>query len=539
LRVASPLRLGGLDCSVVLDETSGIAAMTPRQPPGDSNARSPVQRRVKRSELVLWGLAALCTICVAGAVAILRVEGSDRILRGVKALGVPLGGMSREQAAAVLHDEWESRRIEVIAGDVVNWHTPTELGMLLDAEAMAESAHALGRRPGHIKSILRRDPPVSVDAVWTVDEALAEARLRALASQFDRPRSDASMRLVGTTVEAVPAQAGRALHVLESAAWLREHSAEVLAERRWNLQVVSLPPVVTDVSSAVAEAQRLLAHNLTLRLYDPISDESSTTAITPDVWVPWLRVHVDAQQSDAFQWELDAAEIEASLREQMAGLDAGQTLQIPQAVEAASEAITNGSWVALLRIYHSPEQHTVQEGETIVSIGFDHGLPYPWIEQANPGVSDDLHVGQVLQIPSPDVLLPLPIVAGKRITVSLSSQMMWAYENGALKWEWPVSTGMASSPTSPGVFQVRSHDPNAYAAEWDLWMPHFMGIYEPAPGTEVMNGFHGFPSRGGVQLLWTNNLGTPVTYGCILLSSDNAALLYDWAEDGTVVVIRP
>jgi lipoprotein-anchoring transpeptidase ErfK/SrfK len=38
--------------------------------------------------------------------------------------------------------------------------------------------------------------------------------------------------------------------------------------------------------------------------------------------------------------------------------------------------------------------------------------------------------------------------------------------------------------------------------------------------------------------LWTNNLGTRVTYGCILLSSENATQLYNWAENGVIVEIR-
>ncbi len=64
-------------------------------------------------------------------------------------------------------------------------------------------------------------------------------------------------------------------------------------------------------------------------------------------------------------------------------------------------------------------------------------------------------------------------------------------------------------------------------------MPWFMGIYRPVPGQEFMNGFHGFPSRDRRQLLWTKNLGHRVTYGCILLSTENAKLLYDWAEPGS------
>ena len=54
-----------------------------------------------------------------------------------------------------------------------------------------------------------------------------------------------------------------------------------------------------------------------------------------------------------------------------------------------------------------------------------------------------------------------------------------------------------------------------------------------------MNGFHGFPTRGGSTLLWTGDLGRPVTYGCILISTDHASALYEWAEEGVVVEVRP
>jgi lipoprotein-anchoring transpeptidase ErfK/SrfK len=123
--------------------------------------------------------------------------------------------------------------------------------------------------------------------------------------------------------------------------------------------------------------------------------------------------------------------------------------------------------------------------------------------------------------------------------VSITQQHAWVYENGGLKWEWPVSTGIQSSPTWPGIYQIQSHEPNAYAGNWNLWMPNFMGVYQPIPGSDFTNGFHGFPTRGGSQLLWTDSLGTRVTYGCILVSNDNIQALYNWAEEGVVVEIQP
>jgi lipoprotein-anchoring transpeptidase ErfK/SrfK len=135
-------------------------------------------------------------------------------------------------------------------------------------------------------------------------------------------------------------------------------------------------------------------------------------------------------------------------------------------------------------------------------------------------------------------MIPLPPVENKRIVISMKDQKLQAFEDGKLKWDWTISTGIPSSPTSPGVFQVQSRDPNAYANSWDLWMPWFVGFYRPVPTSDFMNGFHGFPKRGGTQLLWTNSLGRPATYGCILTNTDNAKLLYDWAQDGVIVEVR-
>jgi lipoprotein-anchoring transpeptidase ErfK/SrfK len=70
-------------------------------------------------------------------------------------------------------------------------------------------------------------------------------------------------------------------------------------------------------------------------------------------------------------------------------------------------------------------------------------------------------------------------------------------------------------------------------------MPKFVGIYRPIPTSPFMNGFHGFPSRGDRQILWTHSLGHPVTYGCILLGTEASELLYAWAEPGTIVEVRP
>lgn len=274
---------------------------------------------------------------------------------------------------------------------------------------------------------------------------------------------------------------------------------------------------------------------LALRLYDPVRDETIQWDVPPTTWSEWIAIPVTDTPLAGTAFPLDAAQVEAYISAHEAELGADRTINMQEAVAAAVNAAA-GNVSSPIRIYHRERQHVVQPGETIISIAWDYGMPYPYLQEANPGV-DALSVGQSITIPSPDVLLPLPVIAGKRIEVSISEQRVRVYENGALKWDWVASTGINSSPTWTGVYQVLSHEPSAYASNWDLWMPNFMGVYQPIPNADFVNGFHGFPTRGGSQLLWTNSLGTRVTYGCILLSNDNIAQLYNWAEEGVVVEI--
>jgi lipoprotein-anchoring transpeptidase ErfK/SrfK len=196
-------------------------------------------------------------------------------------------------------------------------------------------------------------------------------------------------------------------------------------------------------------------------------------------------------------------------------------------------------WRAIsLTIKHNPTHYQVEAGDTLTSIAFKVGMPYWKIQQANPGIDPDRLVsGQVLTIPSKNEMLPLPIIPGKRIVISISQQHLWTYENGQERSDHVISTGIDRSPTIPGIYQVQTHELNAYASVWDLYMPHFMGIYEGWPG--FMNGIHGLPTLSGGRQLWAGSLGHPVSYGCIILDLQAAEDLYNWAEEGVVVEIRP
>jgi lipoprotein-anchoring transpeptidase ErfK/SrfK len=254
----------------------------------------------------------------------------------------------------------------------------------------------------------------------------------------------------------------------------------------------------------------------------------------------WLGVGeaIDAASGQKeLTWSVDEQGVRDFITAQNSSFGDERYVDPDAAAPALAEAFQQQRGQVKQTVKHGERQHLVQSGETLSSIAYDYGFPYPYLMLANPG-KENLMAGDTITIPSVDVLVPLPVVENKRIVISISKQNAKAYENGQLKWDWPASTGIDSSPTSPGIFQIQTHEEMAYAANWDLYMPWFMGIYRPVPGQEFMNGFHGFPSRDRRQLLWTRNLGSKVTYGCVMLSTENTKLLYDWAEPGVIVEIQ-
>ncbi len=122
----------------------------------------------------------------------------------------------------------------------------------------------------------------------------------------------------------------------------------------------------------------------------------------------------------------------------------------------------------------------------------------------------------------------------KYILVDISEQHMYVYEGDTLIYSFVASTGM-NNATRVGTFAVQSKIPNAYGSTWNIWMPSWLGIYW-AGGLE--NGIHALPILPSGATLWTGYLGRPVSYGCVVLGSYEAKLLYDWAEIGTPVEIR-
>ena len=213
----------------------------------------------------------------------------------------------------------------------------------------------------------------------------------------------------------------------------------------------------------------------------------------------------------------------------------GRSFILPAVAYNLTDRWENGEAYTVI-IRHPPTLYDVQAGDTLLKVAWYTGIPFWMILNANPGMDmNNLPAGQAINLPSKNDLLPYPVVVGKRLVLSIPDQRLRVFENGNQIKEFVISTGIDRSPTQPGVFQVQSHELEAYASVWDLYMPHFLGIYESWPG--FMNGFHGLPKLSNGTRLWGGILGRPASFGCIILTLEDAEWLYNWAENGVVVEI--
>lgn len=121
----------------------------------------------------------------------------------------------------------------------------------------------------------------------------------------------------------------------------------------------------------------------------------------------------------------------------------------------------------------------------------------------------------------------------KNIVVNITQQHLYAYLGNTLVYNFVISTG-ADDSTSSGTFSVLDKIPFAYSDPWGFWMPDGLGIYWVG---DMENGIHALPVLPDESVIWGEDIGTPISHGCVVLNTDDARMLYNWADIGTQVEI--
>ncbi len=467
---------------------------------------------------------------------------SGLIVEGIWVRSISLSGLTLPEAAARLEENYNADpTLTLVDSDdptrIWQMH-PAVFGLGIDSWATAESAHAIGHRPSITSSVMGiligfKDG-FSLEPIPRLNVDLARSELSQWATIVEVPSIDGSLHIEGTEAVGSPGIAGKELDIDKTMIALAADPLAVLEYGFLPLVMKPIPPAIGDVSPWVAEAESLIHSNLKLSAYDPVLDQSLEWDPSPKKFASWIIIE---RNDDAFQISLDRERIKDDLQDWIASFGSERDLDLEIALAAALDSMEMGQSDPLI-VHYLPTIRQVKPGETLTSIAAQVGIPYWKIMEFNPQITGrGLVTLSSITIPPPDAMLPLPVVPNKRIVISIPDQHLWAYQDGECIYDFVISTGIDRSPTMAGIFQVQSHEINAYASNWDLYMPNFMGIYEAVPG--FMNGIHGLPLLSNGRRLWANVLGEPASFGCIILDLEPAEQLYSWAEDGVVVEIQP
>jgi LysM repeat protein len=210
---------------------------------------------------------------------------------------------------------------------------------------------------------------------------------------------------------------------------------------------------------------------------------------------------------------------------------------------AAANGLTWNSWVYVGQRLVIPgasttpsptsnTTHVVQVGDTLHSIALRYGTTVSALLSIN-GLTNPnyIYVGQRLTIsgsgtsPAP-VPQPAPVVShgAKWIDVNLSTQTLTAYADQTPVFQTLVSTGTAATPTVVGNYNIYVKYVSAPMSGPGYYLPDV---------PYIMYFYHGYSLHG---TYWHSNFGTPMSHGCVNLSTPDAEWLFNWAEVGTPVV---
>lgn len=257
--------------------------------------------------------------------------------------------------------------------------------------------------------------------------------------------------------------------------------------------------------------------------------------------------------------QIDAGELEGAL------LNFDQALEVapgdPQ-VQAARDALVNyvagreqygqRNWSAAVQFLskvHNPYGSYLDTHEMLYRAYYQQGLELKKkkdfegalkafqsaVDLDNNAIEARDELAKVKAVLAPPPPAPPGANGEKWIDINLTTQRFRAYQGQTLLYTFVTSTGEPARPTQPGRYQVLDKIPNAYSRFWNLWMPYWMGIYW-AGASE--NGIHALPILSNGQTLWAGYLGRKVSFGCVILDTSAAKLMYNWADIGTPVLIH-
>lgn len=122
---------------------------------------------------------------------------------------------------------------------------------------------------------------------------------------------------------------------------------------------------------------------------------------------------------------------------------------------------------------------------------------------------------------------------GRRVVFSVERQRMWWVDDAGTVLRTSLVSGRPNTPQT-GTFQVYSKTLNATGIDGSR-MDYFVRFTKGPNGWAI--GFHDIPEKGGVPVQTEEQLGQPLSHGCIRQREADATFTWDFLQVGDTVVV--
>lgn len=136
-------------------------------------------------------------------------------------------------------------------------------------------------------------------------------------------------------------------------------------------------------------------------------------------------------------------------------------------------------------------------------------------------------------VPRPEAL-PDGSGKGRRVVFSEGEQRVWLVQKGGTLLRTYLVSGSVYDNLDPGTYSVYSRSEQAWGIDDSGTMKYFVRFTQ---GDNAAIGFHDIPIDDGARVQTLDDLGTPLSHGCIRQKRVDAKALWAFAPIGTKVVV--
>jgi hypothetical protein len=136
--------------------------------------------------------------------------------------------------------------------------------------------------------------------------------------------------------------------------------------------------------------------------------------------------------------------------------------------------------------------------------------------------------------PAEETALPDRSGSGRRVVFSESRQRVWLVEAGHVVRRTYLVSGSVYDNLDPGTYEVFSRSERAWGIDDAGTMRYFVRFTH---GDNAAIGFHDIPVDDGKPVQTVDQLGTPLSHGCVRQRRADAIALWRFAPLGTTVVV--